>query len=148
MHRFVFRLEGLLRIRRHVEEQCELVLAEVSGRCVRLERSMRDLAAERVGHLACSLDGMLMDFEELRSRTLYLRRLDRDLERARAERARLEVERTKAQAAYFKASRDRKVLDRLKERRSGEYYKKQLYEDSKVLDEVGQNMHGRAKVEE
>jgi flagellar FliJ protein len=148
MLRFQFRLDGLLRIRRHREEERELALAAISGRCLGLEMTMRELAAEKARHTACSLGGLMMGYQDLQARMQYLRRIERDFERARAERSGLEAERVKAQTEYIEASRERKILDKLKERRSVEYYKKQLYEESKFLDEVGQIMHGRARAEE
>jgi flagellar FliJ protein len=41
-----------------------------------------------------------------------------------------------ARRIYLEASRDRKILDKLKERRQREYHKKMLAEEVKMLDDI------------
>jgi flagellar FliJ protein len=140
MRSFKFRLEAFLRIRSHVEKTWELKLAEATGACVLLEGKIHDLNREMSSASACSVDGILYGIHELYARNEYRKRLDKDLEEARLLLATKRKEREETNRRYIDASRDRKDLDKLKERRSAEYYKKELSEEDKAVDEIATNM--------
>jgi flagellar protein FliJ len=148
MHKFRFRLENFLRIKKFSEREWELKLAAATGKCVTLQNRIRDLRDETQRHASCSVEGIMYSLEDLRIRGLYVRRLEKEIEAAEAELVLREEERRKVQEEYLKASRERKVLDKLKERREAEYYKRQLYEESKTLDEIGQTMGLRRGLDE
>ena len=69
-------------------------------------------------------------------RELYVQRLAVERERTRVtlEGKRREME--KVRARYLEASKERKVLDKLKERRSSEYYDRQRDEEYKTVDDL------------
>ena len=148
MRSFDFRLEALLRIRRHRERSWELKLAEVSGACILLEGRLRELDEERAAHSACTFDGILYSLPDLLARGAYALRLEKEIAGTRRELEEKRRERVQVNAEYLAASRDRKVLDKLKERRSREYYRSQLKEEGKALDEIGAGMAVRSRLAE
>ena len=69
-------------------------------------------------------------------RELYVQRLAAERERKTVELAVRTREMEEVRARYLEAARDRKVLDKLKERRAGEYYERQRDEEYKTIDDL------------
>ncbi len=134
MRRFVFTLQRLLNLKEYREKECETELGEVTSRCVRFRRDIKDCEslhrktlAVRSGHTA---------IEELVSSELFMRRMREDVVRLNTELEEAEKERDEVQKRYLEASRERKVLDKLKEKQSDSYYKEQAKEEMKNMDEI------------
>ncbi len=137
MRRFQFRLERFLELRRWKERECELALAKVLGECLLLERRIADIAAEiSASFLSTFTAGAVIDIEGMTRRELYVQRLARERERTAEELAGKRVELEKVREKYVEAAKARKVLDKLKERRSEDYYERQLDEEFKAIDEI------------
>jgi len=134
---YQFRLERLLEIRRHHEEQWELKLAVAGGECARLQNELRELDAAKRETLSTRGREAGTDMNYLFASELYIRRLDA---RSRSD-ANLLIEkervRDEIRAGYLEASRKRKVLDKLKEKRAQLYRREQLEEEVKLLDDLG-----------
>jgi flagellar FliJ protein len=69
-------------------------------------------------------------------RELYVMRLAQERERAQVTLVEKRKEMEKVRAKYLEASKERKVLDKLKERRAGEYYDRQRDEEFKTVDDL------------
>jgi flagellar protein FliJ len=135
MRRFRFKLEKLLELRGFHERKAELVLAEKAGRCSLLENELRGNAEARArtGREMFSVGRMLADY---RAAELYIVRLDRDRDKLTEELAAAELEREKARLEYIEKRKAREVLDKIKERRQGEYYRLAKREEIKALDDI------------
>ena len=144
MRRFSFKLEKLLELRGFYERKAELVLAEKAGRCVLLDTQLRELAEARArtGREMFSAGRMLADY---RAAELYLVRLNRDKERLVKELAEAELEREKARADYIEKHKSREVMEKIKERKAGEYYRLALREETKALDDLPRRKFVEAK---
>jgi flagellar protein FliJ len=137
MRRFKFRLEKFLELRRWKEREREIALAKVLGEVLLLEKRIEEIA----GLISGSLFGQfrrenLVDVEGMMRRELYVQRLARERE---AKRSALVVKRREldeARARYLEASKDRKVLDKLRERRETEYYEQAIDEEYKTVDDT------------
>lgn len=136
MRQYQFRLERLLSIRKYRELEWELKLATVTGECVRLEGEIAELDRARRTTLATRFAGRGLDMNYLAASELYMRRIDarttsdlRDLETK-------ERERDEVRESYLTASRERKVLDRLKERRAVAYRREKLKEETFQVDDM------------
>jgi flagellar FliJ protein len=136
MRKFNFRLENFLRIRLHREKNLEIQLAQATGICLSLQHHIQELKEEISENSACTVGGILFDPSDLSVRNLYGKRLEKELHKTKEELVRREQERVKIQQKYLEASRDRKVLEKLKERKSAEYYEMQEKEEIKILDEI------------
>jgi flagellar protein FliJ len=144
MRRFRFRLEKLLDLRAFKEREAEIFLAGKTAKVVEIQARLEAIAQGEVEARA-SRAGSL-PIQELRSIEFYLRRLERDRERALEELAKAELEREAAQKAYLEAHTKTKVLDKLKERREGEYYRMMENQDAAALDEIANGMAARKAV--
>ena len=69
-------------------------------------------------------------------RELYVQRLAAERARKTAELAVRTREMEEVRARYLEAARDRKVLDKLKDRRAGDYYERQRDEEYKTIDDL------------
>jgi len=146
VRRFRFRLERLLELRAHREREALYRLAEATGRCVRLTRSIQELAGRRgEAYRSVPAAGGILDLGLFAYRERYLAWLEATRRRLTDELARREKERLEVQQKYLEASRKRKVLDKLKERRAAEHYREERAEEFKVQDDVaaGQFIRGR-----
>jgi flagellar FliJ protein len=137
MRRFRFRLEKFLDLRRWKEREREIALAKVLGEVLLLEKRIAEIAEE----IAASLFGEFrrdtrIDVEAMARRELYAARLSRERERKREALVVKKRELEEARARYLEASRERKVLDKLRERREAEYYERAIDEEFKEIDDM------------
>lgn len=153
MRRFQFRLERFLELRRWKEREWELKLAKALGECLVLENRIREIG-EEIGFIrlaaytetnaasggatnaASGGVGARVDVEAMARRDQFIQRLAAERERAQVtlEEKRREME--KVRARYLEVSKERKVLDKLRERREQEYYQRQLDEEYRSVDDM------------
>jgi flagellar protein FliJ len=137
LKRFRFRLERFLDLRRWKEREWEIALAKILGECLLLENRITEIGTEiGAGRLAVFTDGARVDVQAMARRELYVLRLAQERERAQVRLVEKRKEMEKVRAKYLEASKERKVLDKLKERQSGEYYVRQRDEEFKTLDDL------------
>jgi flagellar protein FliJ len=137
MRRFQFRLERFLDLRRWKEREWELALAKILGECLLLERRIVEIAEEIASSLlAVFVSGTRIDIEAMARRELYVQRLAVERERTRATLVERRVELERVRGKYLEAAKDRKVLDKLKERQRGDYYEHQKDEEFKTIDDM------------
>jgi flagellar FliJ protein len=139
MLRFRFRLERYLDIKRHRERQAELSLAAATARCLELQARMAE-ARERMARelFERARRGGSLDVDELQWSESYRRHLA-DVHDGSAKLLVVrEKERREAQKVYLDASRERKVLDKLRERREADYYRDGKRRAARTLDDVSQ----------
>ena len=145
MKRFSFDLEKLLELRRYRERETEVELTRAVGILAELERRIRSLAEELA---AAQREEFALgrDIKEIQSYERYITRLisTRDALLEEAAKAELEVE--KARAAYTVAARDRKVVDKLKEKRLRTYKKEVNAAQVKFLDDISSGLAARERV--
>ena len=137
MRRFRFRLEKFLDLRRWKEREREIALAKVLGEVLLLEKRIAEIAEA----IAASLFGEFrrdnrIDVEAMSRRELYAARLSQERKRKREALTVKQRELEEARARYLEASRERKVLDKLRERREAEYYERAIDEEFKEIDDM------------
>jgi len=135
MKPFVFRLEKLLNLRKHYEDEAKIELGRAVGVLAELEGRIASLAVERVRAAAAQFQPG-NGAREIQQYMYYLVRLDNTRDRLLKEAAMAELKVEAARAAFIEASRERKVLDNLKEKKQKEYHKLKLNEETKVLDDI------------
>ncbi|MDR2398449.1 MAG: flagellar export protein FliJ [Spirochaetaceae bacterium] len=142
MRRFHFRLQKVLALREYREQETKVELGKAIGALTRIEQSIADIAAERVriGNQQC---GPGRGVAEIVAFDRYVQRLDSSKNRlvADADQARQQVE--TAREVYLAASRDRKILDKVREHQAVEHRKEQRAQEAKLLDEVGSSRFQR-----
>lgn len=148
MRRFDFRLERILSLRRHSEDQAEQKLARVSGEYVRLEAELGRLAEERDATFRLGDTSVRADVNYRIAQGAYISYLETRSVEVEAQRAEKAGELEDARAEYREAMKHRKVLDNLKSRRSDEYYREQRRAEGRELDDIGGQMSIRRREQE
>jgi flagellar protein FliJ len=137
MRRFRFRLERFLDLRRWKEREREIALAKVLGEVMMLENRIAEIG----GLISGSLFGDFrrenrIDVEALARRELYVQRLAREREKRREQLVERRRELEEARTRYLEASKERKVLEKLRERRETEYYEQAVDEEYREIDDM------------
>jgi flagellar FliJ protein len=137
MRRFQFRLERFLELRRWKEREWELALAKKLGECLLLERRIAEIAAEvSASFLSAFRMGNSIDIDSMMRRELYVQRLAKERQRTESELAKKRVELEEVRTKYLQAAKDRKVLDKLRERQQAASYEHQIDEEFKAIDDI------------
>lgn len=141
MKRFHFRLEKVLNLKKHSEKDWELKLARADGECIRIESTIQRNLYEKARSLKTRRLIGTLHMDSLMYSELYMRRLTRSNEQLQEELVRKEMEREDVRKGYLEAAKERKVLDKLKERQAGYFYKKQRIEEMKAVDDMNNSMY-------
>ena len=140
MRRFAFKLEKVLELREYHEREWELRLAEVTSRVIGVENEITELGERRHATQSVAIRPGHVDLGDARNREEYVNLIDDRVRHLRRRLVALEEERSRVRDHYLDASRERKALSKLKERRSEEYYKDSLKEEIRSLDEIAGSM--------
>jgi flagellar FliJ protein len=135
LRRFHFDLEKIHALRLNREREAELELGKAIGALVELENRIKRLAEEKI-IAAAGRFGKTHGMTEILSYDNYILRLEKTKDALVEAAAKAELVVEGARAAYLEASRERKVFDKLKERRRREYDKLVLAEEVKMLDDI------------
>lgn len=142
MKRFHFNLEKALKLREHREKETKIDLGRAVGALTRIEQAINATTEERSA-AAAERFSTGFSVSDILTFDHYVQRLD-------ATKAQLSLEAEKASArvedarsVYLEASRDRKALSNVKERREKEYHKDMLAEETKVLDDISSGSKSR-----
>lgn len=142
MKRFTFDLEKLLTIRAHREREAEITLGQAVGALTLIENRLKALAEERAGAAAKRFSHSLAP-AELLAFDRYIQRLDVTKERLLKEAAEAELKVEEARKVFIEASRERKILDKLKERGRRDHHKLFLTEEIKAVDDIASGAAAR-----
>ena len=135
MKAFTFGLEKVLKLRKFHEEEAKIELGRAIGALSELETKLYVLAQER----ARAQSGQFNpenSVGEMQQYMLYLIRLDNAKEQFLKEAAMAELKVEETREAFLEASRERKIMDKLKDKRQLEYRKVALATEGKELDEI------------
>jgi flagellar FliJ protein len=135
MRRFTFNLEKVLEIRKFHEEEAKIALGRAISVLTELENRIFALVEERARAAAAQFSqensaAMIQQY------MFYLLRLDNTKEQLLKETAAAELKVEQARELFLEASRERKVLDELKEKLQKEHHKEMLSEETKILDDI------------
>ncbi|MDR3145987.1 MAG: flagellar export protein FliJ [Treponema sp.] len=145
MKRFSFDPEKILRLRRHREEEAEIALGRAVSALTAIEERIDAVARDRFRAMAERF-APGNGGAEILAHERYIQRLDAAREELLKEAALAELQVEEARAEYIEASRERKVLDKLKERRQREYRKALLAEEVRTLDDLSGGAVARNRV--
>ncbi len=147
MKRFQFRLERLLTIRRYREREWELKLADITGQCILLQNKIVQ-SKENISH---TLDDRTrftgkIDLYELMANERYIARMKQDIINFGIALEQKKRERDKVKMKYLEVSKEKKVLEKLRQRKEEEYYNEGKKEEFKIIDEINNGALIRKKV--
>ncbi|MDR1898629.1 MAG: flagellar export protein FliJ [Treponema sp.] len=134
MKRFRFSLEKVLELRKYRERETKLELGRAVGGLQAVEGRIRENAADRREAAASRFSsGGAM---EMIHHENYIRRLDQQREALLRDAAAAELAVEEKREQYLAASRDRKVVDKLREKREAEHRKERAAEERAELDDI------------
>ena len=144
MHKFRFRLEKLLLLRKHIEKEWEIKLAAITGICFSIKNQIKtnNLEIKQSRKEYAGEKGSLY-LDTLIAEELYIKRLINEILDLEKKLVIKEKERMKIHKKYMKVSMERKVLDKLREKQEKDYYKQQLDEDFKEMDDINTSRAAR-----
>lgn len=142
MKAFRFALEPVLSYRRQVEEAKKRAFALARRAAQEHHHALQRLFAEESSAKEDlrRMESSLLDLSEVLAQRRYLTAIARRIAQGREQLQKRTQEQAAARAAYIGASRDRRVLERLRERRWEEYRVRSDREEQKDLDEVAGRM--------
>jgi flagellar FliJ protein len=145
MKAFHFSLEKVLELKAYREQEAKIelgraigVLSQIEGRIKAMAEDRCRAAAERFSPDNDALK--ILNYEN------YILRLDQERDKLLEEAAQAELVVEEKRKLYMEASRERKVLDKLKEKREKEYRKKMFDEETKTLDDISGGVLARTEV--
>jgi flagellar FliJ protein len=135
MKRFHFNLQKALDLRAYREQDAEIELGRAISRLTELTNRLKALAEERF-RAAADRFAPSNSVEDMLAWERYITRLDNQKEQLLEDAAAAELTVNEKREIYLAASRDRKVLDKLREKRFAEYRKLALREEVKLTDDA------------
>jgi flagellar FliJ protein len=143
MARFIFQLAGVLRHRKHLEREKQRVVAERQAVVTQLTRELREMDQQLQGatndlkqnRLTGQLDLSFIAAHRRYAISMQRRAIDQARRIAAAQQL---VE--QARAELVAAARDRKVIEKLRERRHEQWRAEQQRKEEMLMDEVGMQM--------
>ncbi len=140
MRKFAFNLQRLLRLREHEEQEWEIKLGRAVTECVRIENEIahRFKEIDRVLDTRGRIENRENDFLAME---LYKRRMNSEVLELEKKLKDAEKERDQVRKDFLEASKKRKVLAKLREKREQEFYREQLKIEHNLIDEIN---NGRA----
>jgi flagellar FliJ protein len=147
MRRFQFRLERLLEIRKYKEREWELKLAAITGICFTLKREIEKREHEIFRSMREYVQRKgIVDLREQLAKEYYIGRLKLEIVYLKEDLKKKEEEREKVQKRFLEVSKERKVLDKLKEKKENQYYRQQRGNEYKELNDISNSRTGRRKI--
>lgn len=144
MKAFRYNLERILSLRKYREREWEAKLAEVTGACISINRDIEGDFRRKASELNERFTRSL-GVEALEVSNLYVARLEQQINQ-NAEKLRYEEERREeVKKMYLEAQRDRKVLDKLKERKEAAYIREARLEEIAEIDDMNSRRSLRPK---
>ncbi|MDR0289822.1 MAG: flagellar export protein FliJ [Treponema sp.] len=140
MKRFSFGLEKVLKLRQYREQEAKNDLGQAIGILTAIENNIKQNALVRgravqerfmgldVGGQAGAFSMMAWDN--------YILRLEQEAQRLMEDAARAELVVEEKRKLYLEASRELKVMEKLKEKREGEYRKEVFAAETRELDDM------------
>ncbi|MCS6831648.1 MAG: flagellar export protein FliJ [Armatimonadota bacterium] len=136
MRRFEFSLQKVLDYRQRVEEQAIRAFAEAQAHLIRERAMLHQLLIEREECLRRSQRRQQLAIELLDIEQTYLSALEGRIEAQRERVAQAEKVLQKKREALIEAQRERKVLERLREKHYEQWRQEMLHSEQKSLDDL------------
>ena len=109
-------------------------LGKITGECLTIENEITH-RREEISRVRTK-PGVAVDQAYRAAVEQYITRLLIEIEELTVKLEQKQKERQKVQEKFLEASRDRKILDSLKEKREQQYRREQNREDMKILDDL------------
>jgi flagellar FliJ protein len=142
MKAFRFSLEKVLKLKAYREQEAKIDLGRAIGVLSEIENRIKDVA-EHKHHAAGERFSPDNNALQILNYENYIRWLDQERDRLLEDAAKAELTVEEKRNRYLETSRDRKVLDKLKEKREKEYRKEMSAAETKILDDISGGKQAR-----
>jgi flagellar FliJ protein len=146
MKRFEFKLEKILQLRKYEEQEAKIELGRALGALTAIEARLRSLAEERA-QAATNQFSPSNSAAMIQQYMLYLLRLDQTKEDLLKDAAMAEQKAEEAREVFKAAFQNRRMLDKLKEKKEKEYKEDREAEENKAIDDIAGNLRRKAAAE-
>jgi flagellar FliJ protein len=132
MKRYKFALQKVLQLRKYHEDEAKIALGQAVGVLTAIENNIKDTSIKR--HHAAS--ERFSDAVQMTGWDNYIIRLDQQALKLAKDAARAELAVEEKRALYLEASKKRKAIDKLREKREKEYRKKMFDSQTVEMDNL------------
>lgn len=139
MKRFSFSLQKLLDLRLFREKEAEIALGKAIAEREKIQQELEEIARERVSWTYSRTSGT--SIQDLLSIERYISRLDTKKEELLEHLAAAELVVEQARKNWMTATRERQVISKLKEKKTGIWHKEMLDEEAEVLDDISNSVY-------
>lgn len=139
MKRFEFRLDSLLNLRRMAEDGAKRAFGEARTAAEKQREAVVRAAAEEtkaLGELRAAQTGRELRVADLLAHQRHVAAIARRVVAEKGRLGEMETAAGKAREALAAAMKERKVLDRLRERRAAEWQVEVLKDEQRAIDEA------------
>lgn len=133
MKRFEFSLETVLRLRESEEREWENRLSSINGECERIRMNIGKFETEKS---RCALDNQFRDVNSLMAVANYQTRMNKQVQSSKKMLVLKEKEKESILKSFIEASKKRKILDKLKEKKLEEYNYLRTKNEEKINDDI------------
>jgi flagellar FliJ protein len=134
MKRFNFKLEKVLRLRKYREDEAKTELGRAIGALTEIENNIKNTAAARVAAARQRFAGV--NGTAMLSWDNYIRRLEQETEKLLQEAVKAELVVQEKRDVYIEASKELKIMEKLKEKSEEEYRKECNDAQARELDDL------------
>ena len=143
MPRFKFQLEGVLEHRKNLEEEKQRALAAVLGEMQRLKNELADLDQVARGAVADLRENRLtgaLDMSFLAAHRRFTGSVQRRAVAIAQKMALVQRQIDEARATLAAAAKDRKIIEKLRERQLERWHSQQHRQEMEELDDIGMQL--------
>lgn len=133
---FVFRLERVLDYRRQLEDQAKMALARALAQFQAKEREIREFEDRLDEHLAAGFPKNGATASDVWLWQRYREALEQDIAQGKAELERLALNLQKCRQDLVNKSKDRKLLEKLKEHQAKKHHEEENQREQKEANEM------------
>lgn len=141
MKKYNFKLRTVLSLREGIEKEWEAKLGKANGECQviinRIDQYKEKIKVSK---------GTDVDISQFHAKCLYEQRLNYQISIEQELLREKEAERDRVKKIYLEKSRDRKVIDKLKDKSVKQYHKDSLKEETLIIDEINSSSQIRNKM--
>ena len=132
MKKFRFNLEKILQLRKFREDECKIALGQAISILNKIENEIKQTAVRR--HAAASQ--RFINYAEIITWELYIKRLDYQAQKLTEQAAQAEIVVEEKRALYLEASKELKIMEKLKEKQQKTHRKEMFDSQMEELDEI------------
>ena len=136
MRNFAFNLEKLLEIRKYAERKKILELAEVTGRYMQIINSIEDLKQKKIEIMESRFSGPDNNIHSIMRDESLISAIERKVFDFEKKLIPLNVERENKRLEYLETLKNKRVIEKLREKKESRHKKEEFLREAKTIDDI------------